>query len=177
MFSGVEWGPSAILGHRNVRYSAICSSNCSARGIFYISCIEAQQLQLAWHVVGVFKGGVATKRVSESNLPLRATHTREHLHINTHKMHTGLHPHVHNHTVCFCLRVKINDVNDIPKHRGKFCASKFCFPLCCHSAALPWSHWFRESAGLKGEKKKKHTHTHTAQASHSSSQLAIIIPC
>lgn len=66
-----------------MRYSAICSSNCSARGIFYISCIEAQQLQLAWHVVGVFKGGVATKRVSKSNLPLRATHTREHLRINT----------------------------------------------------------------------------------------------
>lgn len=75
VFSGVERGPSAILGHRNVCYSAICSANCRVRGILYISSIEAQQLQLAWHAVGVFKGGLASKRVSKTNLPLRATHT------------------------------------------------------------------------------------------------------
>lgn len=70
-----EMGLSAILGHRNVLYSASCNSNCRASGIFYIPCIEAQQLQLAWHAVGVFKGGVADKRVSENHLPPRATHT------------------------------------------------------------------------------------------------------
>lgn len=71
----------AILGHRNVLYSAICSSNCRPSGIFDIFCIEARQLQLAWHAVGVFKGGVVAKRVSENNLLLRATHT--HLHLET----------------------------------------------------------------------------------------------
>lgn len=89
VFLGVERRPSAILGHRNVRYSAICSSNCRVRGIFYISSIEAQQLQLAWHAVGVFKGGVAAKRVSKTNLPLRATHTRAPTHKHT-QMHTAL---------------------------------------------------------------------------------------
>lgn len=84
VFIGVERGPSAILGHRNVHYSAICSSNCRARGIFYISSIEAQQLQLAWHALGVFKGGVAAERVSKTNLPLRATQTRAPKH-KTHK--------------------------------------------------------------------------------------------
>ena len=65
----------AILGLRNVLYSAICSSNCRASGIFDIFCIETQQLQLAWHVVGVFRGGVVAKRVSENTLMPRATHT------------------------------------------------------------------------------------------------------
>lgn len=101
VFLGVERGPSAILGHRNVLYSAICSSNCRVRGIFYISCIEAQQLQLPWHAVGVFKGGVAAKRVSKNNLPPRATHTCTPMH----QTYTGLHaqtPTCYNHTVCFC---------------------------------------------------------------------------
>lgn len=83
----------AILGHHNVLYSAICSSNCRPSGIFDIFCIETQQLQLAWHAVGVFKGGVVAKRVSENNLPLRATHT--HLYLETYSClfctyeHTG----------------------------------------------------------------------------------------
>ncbi len=88
VFFGVERGPSAILGHRNVRYSAICGSNCRVRGIFDIPSIEAQQLQLAWHAVGVFKGGVAAKRVSKTNLPPRATHTRAPPHKHT-QMHTA----------------------------------------------------------------------------------------
>lgn len=57
-------------------YSAIRGSNCGVRGIFDIFCIETQQLQLAWHAVGVSKGGGVAKRVSENNLPPRATHTR-----------------------------------------------------------------------------------------------------
>lgn len=44
-------------------------------GILYVSGIETQQLQLARHAVGVFKGGVAADGVSEYSLPLRATHT------------------------------------------------------------------------------------------------------
>lgn len=68
-----------ILGHRNVLYSAICRSNCRPSGIFDTFCIETQQLRLAWHAMGVFKGGVVAKRVSENNLLLRATHTHTHL--------------------------------------------------------------------------------------------------
>lgn len=90
VFLVVERRPSAILGHRNVRYSAICSSNCRVREIFYISCIEAQQLQLAWHAVGVFKGGVVAKRVSKTNHPLRTIHPRAPTYKHT-QMHTVLH--------------------------------------------------------------------------------------
>lgn len=76
-------------------------------GIFDISSIEARQLQLAWHAVGVFKGGVAAKRVSETNPPPRATPTRAPKHENT-QMHAELHAHM----------LTINNVNDIPKRQG-----------------------------------------------------------
>lgn len=89
VFLGVEMEPCAILGHCNVRYSAICSSNCRVRGIFDISNIEAQQLQLAWHAAGVCAGGVATKRVSKpkpppKNHPHARKHTQSHTHAHTH---------------------------------------------------------------------------------------------
>lgn len=48
------------------------------RGIFDISSIEAQQLQLAWHVVGVLKGGVGVKRGVRDRPPAEeqpGTHT------------------------------------------------------------------------------------------------------
>lgn len=151
-FLGVERGPSAILGHRNVLYSAICSSNCRVRGIFYISCIEAQQLQLPWHAVGVFKGGVAAKRVSENNLPPRATHTCT----PTHKTYRGyIHrdPHVTITQIAFCC-VKINNVHDMLKHRGKYCALKVA--PCSAATRHPWSHCFRgESVSFE---KTLHTH-------------------
>lgn len=81
----------AILGHCNVCYSAISSSNCRGRGILYISSIEAQQLQLAWHVVGVFKGGVVATSVSKKKKKLKKITnrkkppTRSHLCINLQK--------------------------------------------------------------------------------------------
>lgn len=121
VFLGVERGPSAILGHRNVLYSAICSSNCRVRGIFYIFCIEAQQLQLAWHAVGVFKGGVAAKRVSKNNLPPRATHTRAptHGHTQTRAGFTCTDDHTFTIAYVRFCHVKIDDVNDILRAPGR----------------------------------------------------------
>lgn len=90
--------------------------------------------------------------------------THAHLSVNTHNC-TGCYvrrqPHVHNHTVCFCLHVQINNVNDTLKASGEILSTKLCFPLCCHSAAHPWSHWFREESAVINRKTPNAYSTYT----------------
>lgn len=132
----------AILGHCNVCYSAISSSNCRGRGILYISSIEAQQLQLAWHVVGVFKGGVVATSVSKkkkNNKQKKATHTLTPLHKFA-KMHLCRIMPLHFLSLILCT----------PYHtRGKLLCSKSVTLFSAARQHHAWSHWFRrESAAV-----------------------------
>lgn len=143
MLTGVERGPSAILGHCNVCHSAICSSNCRVRGIFYISSTEAQQLQLSWHVVGVLEE-VWQLKGCQRLTSCWAPPTGAHLYKQTHKR-----TRCHNHVFGFCLHVQLNNDDDVPKHqRGDFAPKSASLSTTAHHHSLDLFD-LEESAAVK----------------------------